>query len=193
MKNYLVCLLLFVVFVSSESISAQKKSKNDWLKSGDTLVYDVINQKKQYNFIVRHLQIENNIAFDWNMTSPNEMAGSLVISRYALDTATMQKNYFQDGESVLTDKTCVWVSKKVYNAMKKKKPVTINSGNGMAVLEYKGKEDYTFKLNGVEHTVKVIYGVTKKAEKYWILDDPKNPIILKMDLGWTVKLMDVKM
>jgi hypothetical protein len=193
MKNYLACLLLFIVFISSESISAQKKSKNDWLKSGDTLIYDLLNQSKQHNFIVTHLQIENNIAFDWNITNPNEMAGSLVISRYALDTATTQKNYFQDGESVLMDKTCVWVSKKVYNEMKKKKTVAINSGNGMAVLEYKGKEDYTFKLNGVEHTVKVIYGVTNKAEKYWILDDPKNPIIMKMDLGWTVKLIDVKM
>lgn len=187
----IVLLFLMLLFVIGLGAFAQKNS-NTWLMSGDTLVYNINNYGNQYDFIITNLQIENNIAFDWLMTNQDQLKGSIVMSRYALDTATFLKNYFNDGESVLTDKTTVWASTKVYNAIKKKKPVSVNAGNGNAILEFKEKKEFTFSLNDQPKTVKVLYAETKSAEKFWILDDPKNPLILKMDLGWTVTLTKVE-
>jgi hypothetical protein len=189
MKNRYLILFLTMLLILPGSLYAQKKSKS-WLKTGTTLTYQVTVRSKQYNFIIRDLILDSNYTFNWEMTEPNNMTGSVVMGRQALDTATTQQNTFQAGENMLTDRTTVWVSKKVYNAIKKKKPVRIDSGSGKTELIFKEKQDYTFTLNGSETSVKVLFAETNSANKFWILDDKENPLILKMNLGWTVILKE---
>jgi hypothetical protein len=189
MRNRFLCLCVILAMLAP-GITFAQKSKS-WLKSGAVLTYQISTKGKQYDFIIRNLQLETNISFDWEMTEPNALIGSMVIGGHALDTATSQKNYFQDGENLLNDRTTVWVSKAVYNALKKKSAITINSGSGRSPLTYKGKEDFTFKLNGEDKTVKSLYAETNSAEKFWILDDKESPLILKMNLGWLVVLKSV--
>ena len=190
MKYPLTALCFVGALLISVAAVAQKKIK-DWPKTGDTLVYEITVGYKQYNFIVKNLKIDNNIVFDWEMTKPNELIGSLVISAHALDTATAQKNYFQDGERFIENRTCIWISKRVYQAIKKKETIRINPGNGPTPLNYKSKQELTVLINGVETKVKTLFAETAAGDRFWILDNKDNPIIVKMYIGFTAVLKEV--
>jgi hypothetical protein len=186
MKRTIVCILA-VLFIQS-GIALAQNNENTWLKPGAQLNYAVNYNGPAYDFVITNLKIGETVSFDWRMTEPANMKGSVNISKDALDTASAQMNNFESGPSNLTDKTTVWMCKNVYKAIKAEKSVTIDAGEGKTLLAFKKAEIYTTLIDGKETKLNALYAETSKRYKYWILDDPKNPIILKMDLGWSIEL-----
>lgn len=144
---------------------------------------------------------QDQIAFNWSMSTSEDMKGSITMTKKALATAHAQHNYFDAGEELTyDDKTSVWVSHEVYQQLKAGKKVEIDTGKGVKQFQFGEKAEYLFDFGGEGAAIPVFVALTEvtpdpdvevKPYKLWILDSPENPLVVQMDLGWTVTLHGV--
>jgi hypothetical protein len=87
----------------------------------------------------------------------------------------------------------VWVSYKVYHALKAKEPILVNCGETDTYERLSFIKNTTYKIRLNDSTVRLpaLYAETETGNKYWILDDPENPIILKMTIGFNIQLENI--
>ncbi len=189
MKTKLLLILLFSV--SGIFCKGQKNDEFEWLKNGSSLSYHVVFNAIEYDFIVDSLTLAADVSFNWKMTEPMVMDGSILIKKNALDTATSFYNYFSGGNLVFEDKTSIWVSKKVFKAIKKGSSIVVDAGTGREKLLFVAKENILVNINGHQKSLETLKSVTESGKIIWILNNPANPIIIKMNLGWTIVLKEV--
>jgi hypothetical protein len=148
---------------------------------------------QQYKFIIDIVQDDPEIVFNWKMTtSRGDKEGNISMSTEAVQSATAQYNLFENGEIVLDDKTSVWVSRDVFKSLRSGAETTMNAMG----------EDKTFVRKNVPAGSEVVVGgkpvsviyaeSTDGSEKFWILNNPKMPLIMKMDLGWTIGIEKIE-
>lgn len=157
---------------------------------------------EEYDFYVSDALVDMNkeLSFHFKMTDDEETEGNLKITKEALTNAYEQQNGFESGNMTLTDKTSVWVSKKVFNELKEK---------GEAVMKVDPtKEATTFKIipafdiygnffatkvNGQELYIPCISAEsTDGTQTIWITDNPENPMILKMSILFNIELVNIE-
>jgi ankyrin repeat protein len=156
--------------------------------------YNVDFGGEKYKFIIDIIQDEPEIVFNWKMTTANrgDKEGNISISAEAIQSATAQYNLFENGEIVLDDKTSVWVSRNVFKSLRSGAETTMNAMG----------EDKTFVRMSVPAGTEVVVGgkpisviyaeATDGSEKFWILNNPKMPLIMKMDLGWKISIEKIE-
>ena len=83
-------------------------------RAGTQLLYIVEAGGTKYNFDVTLTRVGESIAFDYTMSAPANLAGSVTISSEALENAERMVNYFNGGELNLRDATTVFLSRKVF-------------------------------------------------------------------------------
>ncbi len=184
--------LLLLAFLTLSYFSFAQTKETSWLKNCTKLSYHVNYNALEYNFILDSLLVNDGISFNWKMTDPMNYSGKVKMSSEALDTATAQNNFFGNNSNLdLTNKTTIWVSKKVYKAIKKGRSVIIDPSLGREKLTFKSAEKLKANMNGKSESFDVLYATTDSGNKFWILDDPSNPLIMKMYLGWTIEIKDI--
>ncbi len=169
------------------------------LKKGDKLVYQVKAGGNEYEFIVTLNDPGNNaLDFNYEMTNSNKTIGHVTISNKAKSEATKYVNFFRGGELSLTDACTVWLSGKNFNDMANKK-TTMTLDNGAPETFYNPENDDV-------STIVKIKGEDKKIEAFiinnaadgtgnktmWIHDISSNSLIVKMDLGWSIVLKEIR-
>lgn len=176
-------LVLFLLFTGFGY--AQKNSK--WLKVGTKMSY-IVNE--DYDFVVIVKKLKKGVEFDWRMRQGSSR-GNVKMTPEALKDATAQNNYFYNGDDVYKDKTSVWVSKKVYQALKDKTAVQIQPSGVVETLNFIAEETIKVKIDGVETELKVLHGRTDRGSEFWILDDPKAPVILRMIIDFEIRITEI--
>jgi hypothetical protein len=148
--------------------------------------------------------MDHEISFKWKMGSPVNKEGAVTISKDAVNTANAQMNNFGSGSVNITDKTSVWISNTVYNQIKKDGKTFIKSSNEAGknftvvndVEESKAQSliDIDYDTNYRIGWLNIIHIQSEDGkEAYWINDDPKNPIIIKMALvPFSITLKEIK-
>jgi hypothetical protein len=169
-------------------------------------VYEVTTSQSTYPFIVSNAKVamDHEISFKWKMGSPVNKEGAVTISKDAVNTANAQMNNFGSGSVNITDKTSVWISNTVYNQIKKDGKTFIKSSNEAGknftvvndVEESKAQSliDIDYDTNYRIGWLNIIHIQSEDGkEAYWINDDPKNPIIIKMALvPFSITLKEIK-
>lgn len=183
-------------------------TKMIFLEKGDNLKYDVKMPSGNNSFSIQLFSFipANEIGFTWQLGE--NTSGKLTMTKESLQNATEHKSYYSDADKnlVLSNVTSVWVSKKVFNDL-------INNGNTR--LNISGAEKKFIRLNNIEELneeksnndyyyrgevlmkdrswfVPFIHAKSEdKTEEIWILNNPENPLILKMKLGWEITLLSV--
>lgn len=162
-------------------------------------VYEVNYEGTEYDLIITVKSISDGIEFEYKMTNDAETKGSVSMSSEALENAIKQINYFSGGQLDLTDKTTVWVSKKVFNDLVLSGSATISPDEGKTMIELINAEAghdfniYNAISNMEFNDISYVYAESKDGKvKYWIHLSQNNPMILKMDLGWTVTLKEIR-
>lgn len=158
-----------------------------------------------FNFKVINLtgNADDSLAFDWLMTSGPNMNGHITITKDAMEKATAQNNNFGPDlkNAVLTDKTAIWISKAVFNGFKKNGSCKMDVGNGEEVftvvpdaINKKDKESFNSRIK-VNDNWKYLNTFhiknTDGSRQLWILNDVQNPMIVKMDIGFTLSLKSI--
>ncbi|MBK8609736.1 MAG: hypothetical protein IPL84_07255 [Chitinophagaceae bacterium] len=170
------------------------------LKKGDQLVYQVNAGGNEYDFIVtiNAESVENGIDFNYEMTNSSNTRGHVTISAKAKAEASKYVNYFRGGDLNLTDACTVWLSDKNFADMPSKK-TTMQIDNNSPETFYRPADDEVYP------TVK-IKGENKKIECFvidnaadgtgnksmWINNISSNSLIIRMDLGWTIALKEIR-
>lgn len=193
-KSSSLILLLLAVF----SITACKSSKNVLsIAENYQLVYNLNAGGEPYNFIVEVTQKQPDLAFKFSMTNQNKTSGDILISGGDLDTAHGMNNYFQSGHTELKKQTTVWLSKRCFNeiATSGRTYFTFPMGFGSKTDWFKKEstEDFMVSINGTSKVVPTIVIRNEKVNSQFIriLNNPNDPLILEMDLGFKIGLKEI--
>jgi hypothetical protein len=186
---------LFAVLVVTSYTALSFMTPKDILKKGTKLVYDVNYNGTQYEFIVTIKDQQETYTFDWSMGVPVNKSGTVSITQDALENADGLFNYFSSGSIHLADQSCFMLSRKMYNAFSDKGSMIVytnkkaneysefgNAYNHTQTFDYKNSETQEFYCRTV--TDKDDYQIT-------YVNDASFPLIIEMNLGWTLKLKTI--
>jgi hypothetical protein len=171
-----------------------------------TATWEVNNDGSVYSFIASNPKgnVTTDFEFDWAMTTGDNLNGHIKITAAAMKSATGQNNYFGPRlkNATLTDKTTIWVSQDVFTQLNKKGSAKMDVGNGEETFTVVGwKTDNEDKaafndnviIKGNDKTLVTLHIKNDDGSRQlWILNNAQNPLIVKMDLGWTIVLKSVK-
>lgn len=169
------------------------------LKAGDKLVYQVNAGGSEYEFIVTlNDPGKNALDFNYEMTNSSNTSGHVTISDKAKSDATRYVNYFRGGELNLTDACTVWLSGKNFSDMPNKKTVMQLDNNAPETFYRPEKDEVSpvVKIKGEDKKLDAFIinnaadGSGKKT--MWIHGISSNSFIVKMDLGWTIVLKEIR-
>ena len=157
----------------------------------------------QYEFLVDVKEIDNEgIQFDWEMTNSPDNKGSIVLEAGALESSFRQHNRFSAGEDrVFTDRLTVWVSRAFFQKISEGEVAVLETENTRGDFMLIDEQSFVYKSDSqwVHVDVLVVQATEFSGDTYgaesrtlWILKNIDNPLILKMDMGWTIELQSVE-
>jgi len=169
-------------------------------KAGDQLVYEVNANGNVYDFIVT-LQPESDqyrYSFDWEMTAPVNKKGHVNVSKEAASDSKRYKNYFGGGDLTLTDACTVWMTYANFGELPDKQ-TTMQMDDGEPTTFYRKDEaetEYEVLYKGRKVKLDVFKMDNDKKggqrQQLWIQNISSNSLIVKMDLGWTIRLKEIR-
>jgi hypothetical protein len=161
------------------------------VKPKTQLVYLVQSGEQQYYFMVNIKELAPAVIFDWEMTEPASIKGSITHTAKAMASATTMHNMFKPGDVTLDDNTIsVWVSKLTFTDLRKSGAMlSMNADEAPKKIGFTG-ESKTLKilLDGQKETVDEeiakelnAEGDPVKTEEFIsIYNSVKMPVILRM-------------
>lgn len=161
------------------------------LNTNDKFIYDVEAGGSTYNFTFKIKSLLPSFSFVWQMNNEDAGYGKVSTTAAALATSKKMYNYFSSGDVTLTNATSVILSKAAYADIIQKKKVILFDGDKKFIFENPDETDFSYTINGEEKTTKAIYLSDADQHDIIILKNAAYPIILKMNLGWTIKLNTV--
>lgn len=159
---------------------------------GTRIAYEVDYRGETYDFIVYiEKRDREGIRIRYSMTDDARTHGMIMLTSDALKESRAQNNYFNGSDLYLNASTTVWVSEKVYSELKDQKYSRIDPGEGEEKFNLTGEAKMDLPFGDKLKKVKVLIAESESGKSYWILDDKKNPLILKMNLGWKIDIKRV--
>lgn len=198
--QFTTALSLLFIYAAGVAQTAKPFAIADFKKA----TWEVNNNGSIYSFAVNNPKgsVATDFEFDWAMTSGDDMSGHIKITKEAMKAAIAQNNYFGPRlkNAILTDKTTVWISQDVFTQLKKTGTAKMDVGNGGETFTVVANDDNEDKAAFSDNVIvkgsdKALVTMHVKnqdgSRQLWILNNLQNPIIVKMDLGWTIVLKSV--
>ena len=167
-------------------------------KEGFQLNYNLASGGRRYQFVVEIEKLRPAILFDYTLTLKTKVKGTIKISEKGVQSAKKMRNYFGNGHTNLPDSiTTVWACLDTYNEIVETGECRLHDGETFHSYEtYKliGREEYTCEVNGKKETFYTLHikgDVKKNPSEFWLLDDPDNPLIIRMKVGFEISLKEV--
>lgn len=184
------------IYVKNEDGSTSSEA----LKRGDQLVYHVNAGGREYDFIVRinDGSYEKGVDFNYEMTAPVNLKGHVKITANGKNKSRKYVNYFAGGELLLKDACTVWMTDANFMELPgKQTAMTFDDGAEEIFYNYENNEitpTINFKGKEVKLDGFIINNSPegKGNKTLWIQNGSGNPLILKMDLGWTIELKEIR-
>lgn len=169
------------------------------IQNGDTLIYEVNASGSTYDYwvIVNEFSYEKGIDFSWLMTDPVNKSGRVKVSPSAKSDATKYVNYFAPGVMQLKDACTVWLSGKNFGDMPSKETMIQLDNDAPEKFSRPENDEVTYDINYRGKEIKLdAFIIQSNGESYnkqiHILNTSGNPLIVAMDLGWTIRLKEVR-
>ena len=195
-KYWSIVVLILTVFLTSSCSTQGKLAKTGIvLTEGSDLFYKVNTNGQEYSFDLNINEFSDEIiSFDWDMDGSR--SGTVAMFDQALIDSREMFNYFSGGYTELKDKTSVWISKGLFKELKSGKMVEIGLGNGLKEsFKYQGQKTWSFgnRDNGNPYRIPIfIIATNDKSKEIWIADDPKNRLIVMINIDFRIDLIGFK-
>jgi hypothetical protein len=162
------------------------------IKPKTQLVYLVQAGEQQYYFSVNVKELVPAVIFDWEMTEPASMKGTITHTATAMASASTMHNLFKPGDVTLDDNTIsVWLSKTMFtNLTKSRAMISMNAGETPKKMGVTGESKVVkILLNGQKETVEEEIAkeldaddnpIKKTEEFISFFNSVKMPVILRM-------------
>lgn len=132
------------------------------------------------------------------MTAPVNKKGHVTISANGKNNSSKYVNFFAGGEMKLEDACTVWLTGKNFSDMPEKKTEMTIDDNTPETF-YRPDKDEVFpevKIKGKEMKIEgfIINNAADGTgnKTWWINGISSNSLILKMDMGWTIELKEIR-
>jgi len=195
--------LLFALVMSTAFVFAQVNLQSV-IKPGSKLIYGVEANGQKYDFIVTVKALVPALVFDWQMTDPININGTITHTAPAIISGNTMYNFFAPGAKTLDDNTLsVWISKNSFTALTKGtktaflKMNTNESPKKMGV-EQEDPKEMKIIVNGEKETVEEFEAKDMAAPSgedrvyFTFANSAKMPIILRMQNGFYIALKEIK-
>ncbi len=167
-------------------------------KANDVLTYQVTTPTSSYTFTVIIKTLKPDLSFDWVMSGDVNQKGSVFYENATAADAMGLHNMFTAGAVKLKDQTSVWVSNTFFKLLKSNVTANVSVDKAITADGFKncGIQSFTFDLNGTKTTMP--YVKANNAENcagdktIYVLDNAQNPLIMYMNMGWTIELKSIK-
>ncbi len=175
------------------------------IKPGTQLVYLVQSGEQQYYFMVKVKTVAPAVTFDWEMTEPASMKGSITHTATAMASATTMHNMFTPGDVTLDDNTIsVWLSKATFTNLRKSSAMlSINQGEAPKKMGLTGESKVVkILLDAQKETIEEEIakefnadGNPIKTEEFIsFYNSVKMPVILRMkNAAFAITLKEIRM
>lgn len=197
---FTACLFSFNVLLAQVNLEKELASSNSLeVKEGMTLVYGANYYGNEFDINFHIKSLNHQVVFDYDGTGGRDNSGTIIMAEKALEMARAQDNYYHDGgKKNLENQTTIWVSKLVFNKLVSQGEVSISTDGGASQVRLMdGVIQHDFPITNVENAetnISCIYAATADEKvKYWVSLNEDNPIILRMEMGWSIWLKEVKM
>ncbi len=170
-------------------------------QTGDKLIYEVNTGGQVYDFIITIQQPKTGdyrYSFDWEMTAPVNKSGHINISKTAAIDGKKYMNYFKGGDLTLSDACTVWMTGENFGEMPDKKTTMQLDSNEPENFYRKDEAETEQRIKYKGKEIKLdIFKVDNDKEgsdhrQIWVQGISAFPLIVKMDLGWTIRLKEIK-
>ncbi len=164
------------------------------LKAGSVLKYKITNGAESYNLAITIKSWDADRSIYYEVSAPKAATGNIVLSQACLDNATGLNNDFAGGSISLSTESCVWISKAVYNSLKRDFQARLSSKGQAFTLLNNYEDEYKITLDGKPTALNIIYAEEQsgKPYKYWILNEEANPLLIKLiDWGLIIELQEI--
>ena len=154
------------------------------ITEGKNLTYEI----GDLNFIVQPTKFdyENEIVLNWYRGyESNWDTGKVTIVKYGLDSSVNQQINFKNGiKELFSDRISIWLSKKQYLELNKDSVTNILTSSEAVNTKFYFDGHEQFEILNTKNIPQLIdcIRVTNGNERLWYLNDPKNPLIIKMEL-----------
>jgi hypothetical protein len=193
-KTIVVSFLFATVFVGVT------RAQDIKLKVGSKMIYAVNFQGKKYDFTVTIKSMKPNMVFDYKMSAPVSKNRTVTILQGAMDSAIELYNYFSGGPLTLKTKTSVFLSRKNFTKILEggRTNIKIGPGKDTGSFHSDSMDTQEYKINGKMIRISAFWisdNDGQPAERYkaiGILRNKDFPLIMNMDLGWTISLREMK-
>lgn len=166
------------------------------MKPGAQLTYDVTVKDKQFKLIATIKKLGDEVVFSWKTTDPDNKSGSITMSPGATADAQALFSSFKGGDVKLDKETSLWASKKVINSISTTAQASLKINGASDTVTVMGNTigDFNFTINGNIVVVpgSELQGGTDPKYTIDVLESAKFPLIFKLDIGWTMVLIEIK-
>lgn len=166
------------------------------LKNGSVLKYKVTNGTENYTLTVTIKETEPDLSFTYNLSNGKIDLGSATISKNALDNAVVLNNELTGGILNLSTETTLWISKAVYNGLKRDFQARLTTKGQTYTLLNNYEDEIKVIVDGKPTALNIVYAEEQsgKPNKFWVLNEETNPLIIKLiDWGVTIELQEIKL
>jgi hypothetical protein len=168
--------------------------------TGDKLVYEVTAGGKTYDFIVTLGASDEKYryVFDWEMTAPVNRSGHVNITKEAAYDSKRYNNFFSGGNLTLTEACTVWLTGSNFAEVADKKvSMQLDNDSPETFLRKDDAEtEYTVTIKGKEVKLDIFKldndKLDTESRQLWIQGISSFPLIVKMDLGWKIRLKEIR-
>lgn len=168
------------------------------LNKGDKLVYDVRHKGDLYYYTVEIIECGPKFIYKWEMGEPKNKKGTVEIKSKAMNQAMKITTRVKPNEHLLLEDACIlWISKSLLKSLTNntQPEITIDetTGNKMALMQ---KNNFTFRYKGAALTSEILEVSNQQKffdlKQFSVLNNPENPLIVKLNMGFTVELIEIK-
>lgn len=189
---------MLAIYIAVTFTSFAQVNIEDLVRPGTKLVYAVESRGMKYDFIVTVKQLTPVVVFNWEMTEPANISGTIIHTEKGMQSARTMFNFFRPGEKTLDDETsCVWLSNEVYTGMYHKDGTGISTDVGAPQRTFTKTNDDSLKVtvNGKKQilieSMAIEVGNSGKSNNedfFTFSSSSKMPIIYKFKGSFYIEL-----
>jgi hypothetical protein len=198
MKNiYILVIALLsspVLHVGAQDLEALELFETA-MKPGAQLTYDVTANGKQYKLIATLKTVGDVFAFTWKTTDPDNKSGSVSVGAKAVAESRIFSHIFSGGDIKLDKETSLRVSDRVMTdvSIDAQTPVKLNGASDTVAVMKSTIDNFSVNINGAATFVSGFeIRSADLISTVEFIESTKFPLIVKLNMGWTMVLTDIK-
>ena len=198
MKN-IICLITLVLGAYCR-LTAQNVADLELfeaaIKPNAILTYDVTVGGKKHQLIVTLGRVGDDITFEYKTTEAAAKEGLFWVSANAVSKADALFTVFNGGKVQVDKETALFISRKMFNDVATTSAASIKMGGtaDTATVMSNTISEFNFSVNG--NLVAIpgweLEGGSDIKYTLDVIESAKFPLIYKLDMGWTMQLVEVK-